>query len=107
MSVYKESEGKKGGLSQTFTKRDKKAKRKLTSSLYYIIGGDSGEHTFVEEWKEHNIAYHVSTLIPSRQGDKQQVQKKRHIGNGKENIYIYIYIMKKRKKGSEENYMYG
>ncbi|KAI7853327.1 hypothetical protein BDC45DRAFT_151923 [Circinella umbellata] len=43
--------------------------------------GDSGEHTFVEDWKEHNIAYHVSTLIPSRQGDKQQVQKKRHIGN--------------------------
>ncbi|KAI9249448.1 hypothetical protein BDA99DRAFT_219093 [Phascolomyces articulosus] len=43
--------------------------------------GDSGEHTFVDEWKEHNIAYHVSSLIPSRQGDKQQVQKKRHIGN--------------------------
>ena len=65
--------------------------------MYYIIGGDSGVHTFVEEWKEHNIAYHVSTLIPSRQGDKQQVQKKRHIGNGKENIYKCIEKERKRK----------
>lgn len=44
-------------------------------------GGYSGEHTFVNEWNGHNIAYHVSTLIPTHPGDKQQVQRKRHIGN--------------------------
>ncbi|KAI7877824.1 hypothetical protein K492DRAFT_109323, partial [Lichtheimia hyalospora FSU 10163] len=44
-------------------------------------GGYSGEHTFVNEWNGHNIAYHVSTLIPAHPGDKQQVQRKRHIGN--------------------------
>lgn len=46
------------------------------------IGGDSGEYTFVNEWKEHSIAYHVAPLIPSRRGDKQHIQRKRHIGNG-------------------------
>ncbi|CAO3591039.1 unnamed protein product [Absidia cylindrospora] len=43
--------------------------------------GDSGEYTYVTTWQEHSIAYHVSTLLPSSQGDKQQIQRKRHIGN--------------------------
>ncbi|KAI7879201.1 uncharacterized protein EV154DRAFT_524673 [Mucor mucedo] len=43
--------------------------------------GDSGEYTFVNHWNENILAYHVSTLIPSRPGDKQQIQRKRHIGN--------------------------
>ncbi|KAI9310299.1 hypothetical protein BX666DRAFT_1870331, partial [Dichotomocladium elegans] len=43
--------------------------------------GDSGEYTYVAEWNDHEIAYHVSSLIPSKPGDKQQIQKKRHIGN--------------------------
>ncbi|RCH77934.1 Rap1 GTPase-activating protein 2, partial [Rhizopus stolonifer] len=29
----------------------------------------------------NNLAYHVSTLLPSKAGDKQQIQRKRHIGN--------------------------
>ncbi|KAI9484065.1 MAG: hypothetical protein EXX96DRAFT_457437, partial [Benjaminiella poitrasii] len=43
--------------------------------------GDSGEHTYVNMWNDHTVAYHVSTLIPSKPGDKQQIQRKRHIGN--------------------------
>ncbi|KAI8086015.1 uncharacterized protein BX664DRAFT_237922, partial [Halteromyces radiatus] len=44
--------------------------------------GDSGGYTYVNTWQEeHSIAYHVSTLLPSNQGDKQQIQRKRHIGN--------------------------
>lgn len=48
----------------------------------YPKGGDSGEYTFINHWNENILAYHVSTLIPSRPGDKQQIQRKRHIGNG-------------------------
>ncbi|KAG1051648.1 hypothetical protein G6F46_000878 [Rhizopus delemar] len=44
-------------------------------------GGDSGEYIYTNTWHEHVLAYHVSTLIPSKIGDKQQVQRKRHIGN--------------------------
>ncbi|KAI7867533.1 hypothetical protein BDF14DRAFT_664109 [Spinellus fusiger] len=43
--------------------------------------GDSGEHTFTDAWNDNVLAYHVSTLIPSKPGDKQQIQRKRHIGN--------------------------
>ncbi|KAF7728783.1 Signal-induced proliferation-associated 1-like protein 2 [Apophysomyces ossiformis] len=43
--------------------------------------GDSGEYTYTGEWNENTLAFHVSTLIPSRSGDKQQIQRKRHIGN--------------------------
>ncbi|OAD80256.1 hypothetical protein PHYBLDRAFT_162905 [Phycomyces blakesleeanus NRRL 1555(-)] len=43
--------------------------------------GDSGEHTYTDVWNDNVLAYHVSTLIPSKPGDKQQIQRKRHIGN--------------------------
>ncbi|KAI8394003.1 uncharacterized protein BYT42DRAFT_487042, partial [Radiomyces spectabilis] len=43
--------------------------------------GDSGEYTYTDVWGDNLLAYHVSTLIPSRIGDKQQIQRKRHIGN--------------------------
>ncbi|KAI8048758.1 uncharacterized protein B0P05DRAFT_480868 [Gilbertella persicaria] len=43
--------------------------------------GDSGEFCYTNKWNENNLAYHVSTLLPSKAGDKQQIQRKRHIGN--------------------------
>ncbi|KAI8971972.1 hypothetical protein BDF20DRAFT_797071, partial [Mycotypha africana] len=49
--------------------------------------GDSGDYTYINYWKRQDendmqqLAFHVSTLIPSRSGDKQQIQRKRHIGN--------------------------
>ncbi|KAI8344257.1 hypothetical protein BC941DRAFT_341584, partial [Chlamydoabsidia padenii] len=50
---------------------------------------DSGEYTYVNKWQEHPIAYHVSTLLPSSQGDKQQIQRKRHIGN---DIVCFVFV---------------
>ncbi|KAI8354007.1 hypothetical protein BD560DRAFT_336601 [Blakeslea trispora] len=44
-------------------------------------GGDSGEFTYTNEWNDDLLAYHVSTLIPSKESDRQQIQRKRHIGN--------------------------
>lgn len=64
---------------------DRKGKLQDTQFDYNLFinkGGDSGEYTYTNTWYEHVLAYHVSSLIPSRPGDKQQVQRKRHIGNG-------------------------
>lgn len=55
----------------------------IDADSLYSIASDSGEFTYVNTWQEHSIAYHVSTLLPSSQGDKQQIQRKRHIGNGR------------------------
>ncbi|KAI7903560.1 uncharacterized protein BX663DRAFT_423663, partial [Cokeromyces recurvatus] len=52
-------------------------------------GGDSGEYAYINVWNENTLAYHVSTLIPSKPGDKQQVQRKRHIGN---DIVCIIFV---------------
>lgn len=41
----------------------------------------TGEHSLYREWNEHEIMFHVSTLLPHAEKDRQQLQKKRHIGN--------------------------
>ncbi|RUS17619.1 hypothetical protein BC937DRAFT_89714 [Endogone sp. FLAS-F59071] len=41
--------------------------------------GDSGAYTYIQKWKDYEVAYHVATLMPAAPGDKQQIQKKRHI----------------------------
>ncbi|KAH8549890.1 hypothetical protein BGW37DRAFT_101600 [Umbelopsis sp. PMI_123] len=51
--------------------------------------GDSGTHTYVSKWKDSVLAFHVSTLIPSRLVDKQHIQRKRHIGN---DIVCVIFV---------------
>eukprot|EP00117_Sycon_ciliatum_P006687 scpid46100/ scgid10125/ Rap1 GTPase-activating protein 1 len=41
----------------------------------------TGEHSLYREWNGHEIMFHVSTLLPFSKTDRQQLQKKRHIGN--------------------------
>lgn len=48
-----------------------------------MIVGEAGEFTFVSEWKEHEIAFHVAPMMPLTKNDDQQVLRKRYIGNGK------------------------
>ncbi|KAI9300489.1 hypothetical protein BJ944DRAFT_188203, partial [Cunninghamella echinulata] len=44
--------------------------------------GDSGQFIYTSKWKENNeMAFHVSTLIPTNPNDKQHIPRKRHIGN--------------------------
>lgn len=76
-----------GGETWTHTKKNIIA--------FFLLAGDSGEFTYVTTWQEHSIAYHVSTLLPSSQGDKQQIQRKRHIGNGKweKNRFIFFVVV--------------
>jgi len=44
--------------------------------------GNTGETTVVTKWRNYDITYHVSTMLPYDKYDPQQIQRKRHIGNG-------------------------
>ncbi|KAL5280406.1 RAP1GAP.2 family protein [Megaselia abdita] len=46
-----------------------------------ITNGQTGREAIYEKFKEREIIYHVSTLLPYAEGDPQQLQRKRHIGN--------------------------
>ncbi|KAF7727657.1 Rap/ran-GAP protein [Apophysomyces ossiformis] len=43
--------------------------------------GESGEISYVSRWREQDIMFHIAPLMPSRDQDRQQVHRKRHIGN--------------------------
>ncbi|KAI8346494.1 hypothetical protein B0O80DRAFT_392746, partial [Mortierella sp. GBAus27b] len=44
--------------------------------------GEAGEYSYYDTWGEgFEIMYHVSTLLPYNADDRQQIQRKRHIGN--------------------------
>ncbi|KAK7573935.1 hypothetical protein V9T40_011126 [Parthenolecanium corni] len=43
--------------------------------------GQTGEEAVYQVYKEREIMFHVSTLLPFTDNDPQQLQRKRHIGN--------------------------
>lgn len=43
--------------------------------------GQTGEEAVYEVFKDREIMFHVSTLLPYTENDPQQLQRKRHIGN--------------------------
>lgn len=42
--------------------------------------GHTGEDAVYEVYRERELMFHVSTLLPFTEGDPQQLQRKRHIG---------------------------
>ncbi|XP_050298130.1 rap1 GTPase-activating protein 1 isoform X2 [Anthonomus grandis grandis] len=46
-----------------------------------IQNGHTGDTAVYEVFKEREIMFHVSTLLPYTEQDPQQLQRKRHIGN--------------------------
>jgi len=42
--------------------------------------GQTGEEAVYEVFKDREIMFHVSTLLPYTENDPQQLQRKRHIG---------------------------
>jgi hypothetical protein len=44
--------------------------------------GQTGLEIIHTHWRNFEITYHVSTLLPYFADDDQQIQRKRHIGNG-------------------------
>ncbi|KAF9121844.1 Rap/ran-GAP protein, partial [Mortierella sp. 14UC] len=52
--------------------------------------GEGGEYSYYDTWGEgFEIMYHVSTLLPYNTVDRQQIQRKRHIGN---DIVCIIFV---------------
>ncbi|KAG0178214.1 Rap/ran-GAP protein [Apophysomyces sp. BC1021] len=51
--------------------------------------GESGETSYVSRWREQDIMFHVTPLMPFRDHDRQQVHRKRHIGN---DIVCVVFI---------------
>lgn len=54
-----------------------------------ILAGESGEFAYVSKWNDFDIMFHVAPLMPSQANDKQQVLRKRHIGNGTQVVRFY------------------
>ncbi|XP_022916319.1 rap1 GTPase-activating protein 1 isoform X2 [Onthophagus taurus] len=46
-----------------------------------IQNGHTGDEAVYEVFKEREIMFHVSTMLPYTESDPQQLQRKRHIGN--------------------------
>ncbi|XP_075154109.1 rap GTPase activating protein 1 isoform X2 [Haematobia irritans] len=46
-----------------------------------IQNGHTGDTAIYEVFKEREVIFHVSTMLPHTEGDPQQLQRKRHIGN--------------------------
>lgn len=45
--------------------------------------GHTGEEAVYEIFREREVMFHVSTLLPYTDGDPQQLQRKRHIGKAR------------------------
>ncbi|KAJ3185375.1 hypothetical protein HDU85_001425 [Gaertneriomyces sp. JEL0708] len=41
----------------------------------------TGTHSIYTKWQGYEIMFHVSTMLPFIPGDRQQLERKRHIGN--------------------------
>lgn len=48
--------------------------------------GTTGEESVWTQFEGHEIMFHVSTMLPFVHGQKQQLERKRHIGNDVVNI---------------------
>ncbi len=46
----------------------------------YLVN-NTGTHSVYTKWQGYEVMFHVSTLLPYRPEDKQQLERKRHIGN--------------------------
>uniref|UniRef100_A0A8D0CI96 RAP1 GTPase activating protein 2b n=1 Tax=Scleropages formosus TaxID=113540 RepID=A0A8D0CI96_SCLFO len=46
-----------------------------------VSHGQTGSHSVYTIFKDREIMFHVSTKLPFTEGDTQQLQRKRHIGN--------------------------
>ena len=52
------------------------------SLLVTVTDNSTGSHSIYTVFEGLQVMFHVSTMLPHSQHDSQQVEKKRHIGNG-------------------------
>ncbi|KAI8971612.1 hypothetical protein BDF20DRAFT_688664 [Mycotypha africana] len=43
--------------------------------------GESGKYAYISKWNNFDIVFHVAPMMPSQMNDRQQVLRKKHIGN--------------------------
>ncbi|ORZ41659.1 hypothetical protein BCR44DRAFT_43998 [Catenaria anguillulae PL171] len=53
-----------------------------------VANDQTGKQSVYTKWQGYEIMFHVSTYLPHNQGDRQQLEKKRHIGN---DIVVLIF----------------
>ncbi|KAG2219577.1 hypothetical protein INT45_002535 [Circinella minor] len=58
--------------------------------------GESGKFSYATSWRDYEIMFHVAPLMPCRKNDKQQVHRKRYIGN---DIVCIVFV-----EGNECNF---
>ncbi|KNC50307.1 GTPase activating protein Rap1-GAP [Thecamonas trahens ATCC 50062] len=51
--------------------------------------GGTGSHSIYTRWKQFEIMFHVSTMLPLDDSDSQQLQRKRHIGN---DVVLIVFL---------------
>jgi hypothetical protein len=56
-------------------------------------GDLTGEFSVFSKWQDYEVMFHVSTMLPCDQTDKQFVQRKRHLGN---DVCLLIYSENER-----------
>ncbi|KAL6080605.1 Rap1 GTPase-activating protein 1 [Balamuthia mandrillaris] len=49
----------------------------------------TGLYSRYARWKDNEVMWHVSTLLPFTEGDQQQIERKRHLGN---NCNIIVFL---------------
>lgn len=46
-----------------------------------VSEGQTGTHSYYTKWQGYEIMFHVAVMLPHKAADKQQLERKRHIGN--------------------------
>lgn len=54
-----------------------------------VKSNSTGTHTYYTQFRESEIIFHVSTLLPFDQANEQQLERKRHIGN---DVVLIVFL---------------
>ncbi len=65
----------------------------LSFSPFYHADNTTGTHSVYTRFLGIEIMFHVSTLLPYFEKDKQQVERKRHIGNDVSSLSLSILLI--------------
>jgi hypothetical protein len=58
------------------------------TAINTLLGDTTGTHSVYTKWRDYEIMFHVSTLLPFSFDNPQQLERKRHLGN---DIVVLIF----------------
>lgn len=53
-----------------------------------VRNGQTGKNSYYTKWQGYEIMFHVAPMLPYKPNDKQQLERKRHVGN---DIVVLIF----------------